>query len=128
MANERGPFLVGSLACHASARDFCSDLAALVGSVKNIFLLTVQNLNYFVPIAQQAGQAAVLGRLSLSECVPGYFSKVNSTLLEVNVNYILLGPPGRAQVFPYLSPGPLDLWWYAKRINHTRVAIKHKTN
>ncbi len=25
---------------------------------------------------------------------------------------ILLGPPGRAQVFPYLSPGPLDLWWY----------------
>jgi hypothetical protein len=26
----------------------------------------------------------------------------------------LLGPPGRAQVFPYLSPGPLDLWWYAK--------------
>jgi hypothetical protein len=27
---------------------------------------------------------------------------------------ILLGPPGRAQVFPYLSPGPLDLWWYAK--------------
>ncbi len=22
--------------------------------------------------------------------------------------YILLGPPGRAQVFPYLSPGPLD--------------------
>ncbi len=28
--------------------------------------------------------------------------------------YILLGPPGRAQVFPYLSPGPLDVWWYAK--------------
>ncbi len=28
--------------------------------------------------------------------------------------YILLGPPGRAQVFPYLSPGPLDLWWYEK--------------
>ena len=23
--------------------------------------------------------------------------------------YILLGPPGRAQVFPYLSQGPLDL-------------------
>jgi hypothetical protein len=22
--------------------------------------------------------------------------------------YILLGPPGRAQVFPYLSPNPLD--------------------
>jgi hypothetical protein len=28
--------------------------------------------------------------------------------------YILLGPPGCAQVFPYLSPGPLDLWWYEK--------------
>jgi hypothetical protein len=27
---------------------------------------------------------------------------------------ILLGPPGCAQVFPYLSPGPLDLWWYEK--------------
>jgi len=27
--------------------------------------------------------------------------------------WILLGPPGCAQVFPYLSPGPLDLWWYA---------------
>ncbi len=32
----------------------------------------------------------------------------------LNHRYILLGPPGRARVFPYLSPGPLDLWWYAK--------------
>jgi hypothetical protein len=71
MANESGPFLVGSLACHTGTRDFWSALAALVGSVKNIFLLTVQYFNYFVPIAQQAGQAAVLGRLSLSVCVPG---------------------------------------------------------
>jgi hypothetical protein len=30
------------------------------------------------------------------------------------VKGILLGPPGCAQVFPYLSPGPLDLWWYEK--------------
>ena len=37
--------------------------------------------------------------------------------------YILLGPPGRAQVFPYLSPGPLDfLVVCKKRINHSRVA------
>jgi hypothetical protein len=63
-------------ACHAGTRDFCSALAVLVGSVKNIFLLTVQYFNYFVLIAQQAGQAAVLGRLSLTVCVPGYFSKV----------------------------------------------------
>jgi hypothetical protein len=27
---------------------------------------------------------------------------------------IVLGLPGCAQVFPYLSPGPLDFWWYAK--------------
>jgi hypothetical protein len=24
------------------------------------------------------------------------------------LTYIVLGPPGCAQVFPYLSPGPLD--------------------
>jgi hypothetical protein len=31
--------------------------------------LTVHFFNSFVPIAQQAGQAAVLGRLSLSMCL-----------------------------------------------------------
>jgi hypothetical protein len=45
---------------------FCSALAALVGPVKKIFLLTLHYFNAFVPIAQQAGQAAVLGRFSLS--------------------------------------------------------------
>jgi hypothetical protein len=49
-------------------------LAALVGPVQNIFFLTV--LISFFAIAQQAGQAAgqaaVLGRLSLSMCLwPG---------------------------------------------------------
>ncbi len=57
------------LACPASTRDFCSALAARAGLVQNILSLTVHYLNYFVPIAQQAGQAAVLGRLSLSMCV-----------------------------------------------------------
>ncbi len=33
---------------------------------KIFFFLTVHCFNSFVPIAQQAGQAAVLGRLSLS--------------------------------------------------------------
>jgi hypothetical protein len=53
-------------ACRAGTRDFCSALAALVSTVQNIFFLTVHYFNYFVPIAQHAGQAAVLGRLSLS--------------------------------------------------------------
>jgi hypothetical protein len=43
-------------------------LAAVVGPVQNIFL-TIRYFHYFVPIAQQAGQAAVLGRLPLSVCL-----------------------------------------------------------
>ncbi len=47
-------------------RYLCSEfLAALVGPVQN----TKYNINSFVPLAQQAGQAAVLGRLSLSVCL-----------------------------------------------------------
>jgi hypothetical protein len=57
------PLLV-RLACFAGVRDFCSASAALVGPVKNIFFL-----NSLVPIAHQAGQAIVLGRLSLSMCL-----------------------------------------------------------
>ncbi len=55
-------------------RDFCSALAALVGPVQYIFFLTVHYtvyFNYFVPIAKQAGQAAVLGRLSRNVYVSG---------------------------------------------------------
>ena len=44
---------------------FC--LGCLVGPVQNIFLLTVHYS--YVSITQQAGQAAVLGRLSLSMCL-----------------------------------------------------------
>ncbi len=53
----------------------------LVSPVQNSFvlpccssqpsILTVHYFNSFVPIAQQAGQAAVLGRLSLGVCVSG---------------------------------------------------------
>jgi hypothetical protein len=53
-------------ACRAGTRDFCPALAALVGPVQNIFFLTVHYFHSFVPIAQQAGQAVGLGRLSLS--------------------------------------------------------------
>jgi hypothetical protein len=34
------------------------------------FFLTIHYFNSFVLIAQQAGQAVVLGRLSLSMCMP----------------------------------------------------------
>jgi hypothetical protein len=48
---------------------FCSALAALV---QNIFSLIVHYFISFVAIAQQAGQAAVPGRLSRSMCLwPG---------------------------------------------------------
>ncbi len=53
-------------ACRAFTRDFCSALAALFGPEQNIFFLAVHYFNSFVPIAQQAVQAAVLGHLSLS--------------------------------------------------------------
>jgi hypothetical protein len=46
-------------------------LAALVGLVQNIFFLTVQYFNSFVPIAQQARQAVGQGCLSLSKYVSG---------------------------------------------------------
>jgi hypothetical protein len=52
-------------ACRAGTRDFCSALAALFGPVQNVFFLIVHYLNSFVLAAQQAGQAVVLGRLSL---------------------------------------------------------------
>ncbi len=53
-------------ACRDGTRDFCSALVALVGPVQNMFFLTVHYLSSIVPIVQQAGQAVVMGRLSLS--------------------------------------------------------------
>jgi hypothetical protein len=52
-------------AYRAVTAGFCSALAALAGTVQNIFFLSVPYFNSFIPIAQQNGQAAVLGRLSL---------------------------------------------------------------
>jgi hypothetical protein len=60
------PWLV-RWACHAGY--FCSALAVLVGPVQTFFFLTVHFFNFFVPTAQKAGQAAVLGLLSLSMLV-----------------------------------------------------------
>ncbi len=56
--NEGDPSLVGSLDLSCWYKSFCSALAA--------FFLVVHYFNAFGPIAQQAGQAAVPGRLSLS--------------------------------------------------------------
>jgi hypothetical protein len=50
-------------------------LAALVGPVHNIFFLTIHYFDSFAPIAQQAGQAAVQGRLSISMCLWGWQKK-----------------------------------------------------
>ncbi len=63
--NERCPSLVGSLGLSCHYKRFFYALAALVGSVQDIFFLTV---HYFNPFPS-AGQAAVLGRLSLSTYV-----------------------------------------------------------
>ncbi len=70
-------------ACRAGTRDLCSALAALVGLVQNIFCTSPYTISVplFVPIAQQAGQAVVLGRLSLSVCLwmsRGHVGKVTA--------------------------------------------------
>jgi hypothetical protein len=53
------PWLV-RWACCAGTRNFCPALAALVGPVQKLFFLTEYYLSYFIPITQQAWQAAVL--------------------------------------------------------------------
>jgi hypothetical protein len=67
------PWLV-SLAPRAGARDFHPALAALVSPELNFYFFTVHYFIVCVPIAQQPGQAAVQGRLSL-ECVSPAISK-----------------------------------------------------
>jgi hypothetical protein len=44
---------------------FCPALAALVSPVQNIIFNTIHFFTLLVPIAQQPGQAGMLGRLSL---------------------------------------------------------------
>jgi hypothetical protein len=61
--NERGPSFFVRLACRVPPVQeiFILPMTALVGPV--------HYFNSFVPIAQPAGQAVVLGRLSLSMCL-----------------------------------------------------------
>jgi hypothetical protein len=56
-------------ACRAGTRDFYHAFPALVGLVQTFFSFTIHYFNSLIPIAEQAGQAVVLGRLSLSICL-----------------------------------------------------------
>ena len=70
--NERGerrPSLVGSLGPSCRYKRFLSCLGCSGQPSTNIFFFTVQYFNLRVPIAQQPGQAVVLGRLSLNVCL-----------------------------------------------------------
>jgi hypothetical protein len=64
--NERVPSSVGLLGLSCRYKRFLSALAVLAGPGQKTCFLTVHYLCSFVPIAQQAGQAVVLGRQSLS--------------------------------------------------------------
>jgi hypothetical protein len=69
--NERGPSLVGllGLSCRYKRVLFCLGCSSRP-STKYFFLtVLVHFFTSFVPIAQQAGQAAVLGRLSCNMCL-----------------------------------------------------------
>jgi hypothetical protein len=57
------PWLV-RWARRAGTIDFCPAWAALVSPVQNIIFLPARFFTLLVPIAQQPGQAVVLGRLS----------------------------------------------------------------
>jgi hypothetical protein len=80
------PWLV-CWASRARTGDFCPALAALVGPVIKNFLI-VHYFNSFVPIAQQAGQAAVLGRLSVRMCLWSY--SLQSELMEKSRQFPLI--------------------------------------
>jgi hypothetical protein len=74
--NERGPFLrfVGA----------CCALASLIGTVQTVFFSSYNISVDFSPIAQQAGHAAVLGRLSHSVCVSGLESEMKAKTMKLN--------------------------------------------
>jgi hypothetical protein len=60
------PWLITWARC-ACTGDFYPALAALVSPVQNIFFIAVHYFTSFVPKVQQAGQAVVLGRLSINK-------------------------------------------------------------
>ncbi len=73
----------------AGIRDFCSALNALANPKQNyFFFLAVHYLNFFVPIAQQAGQAAVLCRLSLSVCLIITYCKLHKYMSRIFMSFM----------------------------------------
>ncbi len=90
--NERGPSLVGSLGLSCRYKIFFSALATLVIPVQNICSSPYTFSIFLSPIAQQAGQATVLGCLSLStymSLIPRYCTSVY--LDQLSLNEILQG-------------------------------------
>jgi hypothetical protein len=79
--NERGPSLVSSYRLSCLYMRFFSASSAVVGQIENIIFLTIHYFNFFVSIAQQAGQEVVLGRQSLNMgfcvrwCMSGAFPR-----------------------------------------------------
>jgi hypothetical protein len=78
------PWLV-RWACRSGTIHFCSAFAALFGPGQYNFFLTIHYFHSFVPIAQQAWQAAVLGRLSLSMCLWEELPLVDSNPVQKQV-------------------------------------------
>jgi hypothetical protein len=67
--NERGPSLVGSLGLSFRYKRFLSCVGCSSRPCTKYFFITIHYFTSFVPIAQQAGQAALLGHQSLNMCL-----------------------------------------------------------
>jgi hypothetical protein len=88
--------LVGSLGLLCRYKRFFFSLGCSNWPSANIFFLTVHFFNSFEPIAQKAGQAAVLGRLSLSIChwfipkpMPEFFSSAKNSINSTSALIVL---------------------------------------
>jgi hypothetical protein len=109
------PSLVGWLGLLCRYKSFCPALAALIDPVQIFFFLTVHYFNALVPIAQQAGQAVVLGRLStvLQVCGHAFLSIVKATCpTTANENKVYT----KAQrAFIYRTPDSKNIYFCFKK-------------
>jgi hypothetical protein len=86
------PWLV-CWACRACIRYFRPAKAALVGPPNTkYFFFTVPFFNLFVPIAQQAGQAVLLGRLSPCMCLLVYSNSIMTIIIRLFQIYDVISP------------------------------------
>jgi hypothetical protein len=88
--NDSCPTLVGSLGLSCLVKEiFVLPWLLYSAQYKTIFFLAVHYLNSLVPSAQQAEQAVVLGRLSLSMCLFWYIFSMRVLCLNLfRVNFI----------------------------------------